>query len=229
MSGATILVVEDEPSISEVVCLYLSRAGYQVLSAADGLEALNILDRQIPDLLVLDLMLPKIDGLKITSLLREHSDVPIIMLTARREEADRITGLEIGADDYVVKPFSPQELVSRVRAVLRRSHASPPESHAGTLTFPDLVIDPKTRLVTAQGREILLTVKEFDVLWLLACHPRQVFTRDDLLEQVWGLADYIDPSTVTVHIRRLREKIETNPSDPAHLLTVWGLGYKFEP
>jgi len=229
MSGATILIVEDEPSISEVVCLYLTRAGYQVLSAADGLEALNILDRHMPDLVILDLMLPKIDGLKITRLLREHNDLPIIMLTARREEADRITGLELGADDYVVKPFSPQELVSRVRAVLRRSQGSPPESHARSLTFSELTIDPKTRLVTAQGREIVLTVKEFDMLWLLACHPRQVFTRDELLEQVWGLSDYIDPGTVTVHIRRLREKIETNPSNPAHLLTVWGLGYKFEP
>jgi DNA-binding response OmpR family regulator len=229
MNGATILVVEDEPSISEVVCLYLKRAGYQVQSAADGLEALNILDLQVPDLVVLDLMLPKLDGFKITRLLRDHSDVPIIMLTARRDEADRIAGLEMGADDYVVKPFSPQELVSRVRAVLRRSRGSPQENQAGPLAFSDLHIDPKTRLVTTQGREIVLTVKEFDVLWLLACHPRQVFTRDDLLEQVWGLSEYIDPGTVTVHVRRLREKIEVNPSDPTHLLTVWGLGYKFEP
>jgi DNA-binding response OmpR family regulator len=227
--GATILVVEDETSISEVIGLYLKRAGYSVLSAADGQAAMQILDRQLPDLIVLDLMLPKVDGLAITRWLRDKSDVPIIILTARREEADRIAGLEMGADDYVVKPFSPQELVSRVRAVLRRSGASSQPGQEKPLSFNDLNIDPSTHLVTIQGQEMVLTVKEFDMLWLLASHPRQVFTRDQLLERVWGLSDYIDPGTVTVHVRRLREKIEDDPSNPTHIQTVWGVGYKFEP
>jgi len=227
--GPTILVVEDETSISEVIGLYLKRAGYTVLSAADGEAAMQILDRQLPDLIVLDLMLPKVDGLAITRWLRDKSDVPIIILTARREEADRIAGLEMGADDYVVKPFSPQELVSRVRAVLRRSGASSQPGQEKPLAFNDLNIDPNTHLVTIQGREMVLTVKEFDMLWLLASYPRQVFTRDQLLERVWGLSDYIDPGTVTVHVRRLREKIEVDPSNPTHIQTVWGVGYKFEP
>ena len=227
--GVTILVVEDESSISEVIGLYLKRAGYNVLSAADGQTAMQTLDRQLPDLIVLDLMLPKVDGLAITRWLRDKSDVPIIILTARREEADRIAGLEMGADDYVVKPFSPQELVSRVRAVLRRSGASSQPGQEKPLAFNDLNIDPRTHLVTIQGQEMVLTVKEFDMLWLLASHPRQVFTRVQLLERVWGLSDYIDPGTVTVHVRRLREKIEKDPSNPTHIQTVWGVGYKFEP
>jgi DNA-binding response OmpR family regulator len=151
------------------------------------------------------------------------------MLTARREEIDRIAGLEMGADDYVVKPFSPQELVSRVRAVLRRSQTSSQTGQEKPLVFGDLTVDPSTRLVTVQGIEVELTVKEFDLLWLLANHPRQVFTRDQLLERVWGLSDFIDPSTVTVHVRRLREKIETDSSHPTRIQTVWGVGYKFEP
>ncbi len=225
----TILVVEDELSIQEVISIYLRRAGYRVWLASDGQQALESLSQQLPDLLILDLMLPKVDGLEITRWLRARGDTPIIMLTARREEADRIAGLEMGADDYVVKPFSPQELVSRVRAVLRRSRGLAHDGQEQPLAFAELFIDPKTRLVTIAGREITLTVKEFDMLWQLARHPRQVFTRDQLLERVWGLSDYIDPSTVTVHMRRLREKIEADPSNPAHILTVWGLGYKFEP
>ena len=151
------------------------------------------------------------------------------MLTARRSEADRIAGLEMGADDYVVKPFSPQELVSRVRAVLRRSQGAGRSGSEKPIFLGDLQLDPLTRLVQGRGREINLTSKEFDLLWLLMRHPRQVFTRDQLLERVWGLSDFIDPSTVTVHIRRLREKIELDPSAPQHLVTVWGVGYKFEP
>lgn len=229
MSEPTVLVVEDEPSLREVVSLYLKRAGYQVATAADGQAALDWLAKSAADLVVLDLMLPRVDGLEIARRLRRQGDTPIIMLTARREEADRIAGLEMGADDYVVKPFSPQELVSRVRAVLRRARPSP--SAAGReppLTFATLQIDPATRLVTIRGEEKTLTAKEFDLLWLLARHPRQVFTREQLLERVWGLSEYIDPGTVTVHIRRLREKIEADPSQPQHLLTVWGVGYKFE-
>ena len=151
------------------------------------------------------------------------------MLTARREEIDRIAGLEMGADDYVVKPFSPQELVSRVRAVLRRTYGVVEEPQEKSLVIGDLELNPQTRLVALAGQEIGLTVKEFELLWFLMRHPRQVFTRDQLLENIWGLSDYIDPGTVTVHIRRLREKIEKDSSNPEHLLTVWGVGYKFQP
>jgi len=229
MTADLILVVEDEPSIAEVVGLYLRRSGYQVIFAKDGLEAQNKIESQSPDLIVMDLMLPIIDGFELTRWLRDQSDVPIIMLTARRDEVDRIAGLEMGADDYILKPFSPQEVVSRVRAVLRRTNPQPDETSQQSLEFPSMVINPQTRLVTIAGEEITLTAKEFDTLWLLAQHPRQVFTRNHVLERVWGISDYIDPSTVTVHIRRLREKIESDPSNPQHLLTVWGVGYKFEP
>jgi DNA-binding response OmpR family regulator len=229
MNAALIYIIEDEPSIAEVVNLYLRRAGYQVTLLSDGQSAMDALAQKLPDLVVLDLMLPKVDGLTITRWLRDRSDIPIIMLTARRDEADRIAGLEMGADDYVVKPFSPQELVSRIRAVLRRTHAGSEIASDHPLVYDSLRIDPQTRLVTARGQEITLTAKEFDMLWLLARHPRQVFTRDQLLERVWGLSNFIDPGTVTVHVRRLREKMEADPSNPEHILTVWGVGYKFEP
>ena len=229
MNQTSILVVEDEPSIAEVVSLYLRRAGYQVQVLADGSAALACMERQMPDLLILDIMLPGLDGLELTRWLRDRSDVPIIMLTARRAETDRIAGLEMGADDYVVKPFSPQELVSRVRAVLRRTRPSGAAKVETPLVFGDMRIDPVTRLVHQGEREITLTAKEFDLLWLLACHPRQVFSREQLLDRVWGYSDYIDSSSVTVHVRRLREKIEADPAHPSHLVTVWGVGYKFEP
>jgi len=229
MAPDLILIVEDEPSIAEVVGLYLRRASYEVAFARDGLEAQQKIESNPPDLIILDLMLPIIDGFEITRWLRDQSDTPIIMLTARRDEVDRIAGLEMGADDYIIKPFSPQELVSRVRAVLRRTKPQADESTEQPISFPSMVIDPRTRLVTVGDEEIALTAKEFDTLWLLAKHPRQVFTRNHVLERVWGISDYIDPSTVTVHIRRLREKIEPDPSAPLHLLTVWGVGYKFEP
>jgi len=229
MTEPTILVVDDEPSIGEVVSIYLRRAGYQVVVARDGQEALEAMEKQPPDLVVLDLMLPKVDGLEITRRLRAEGETPIIMLTARREEADRIAGLEMGADDYVVKPFSPQELVSRVKAVLRRTRGSAPSAGERPLVFDDLCVDPITRLVEVNGEEKPLTAKEFDLLWVLARHPRQVFNRDQLLDLVWGFTEYVDPSTVTVHVRRLREKIEPDPSNPRHIQTVWGVGYKFEP
>lgn len=230
MNEKHILVIEDEPSLAEVVSLYLKRAGFQVQIANNGRQAMSILEKQIPDFVIMDIMLPEVDGLSLTRWLRDRSDVPIIMVTARREEVDRIAGLEMGADDYVVKPFSPQELVSRVRAVLRRigrDQAGAESERA--LSFDFIQIDPRTRVVMVQESQIELTVKEFDVLYLLARHPKQVFTRDQLLERVWGGAEYIDPGTVTVHVRRLREKIESDPSKPKHLLTVWGVGYKFEP
>ena len=229
MSGQTILIVEDEPSIREVTGLYLQRADYRVLYAADGRTALEMMAKQLPDLVILDLMLPQVDGYEITRWLRARGDTPIIMLTARREEADRIAGLEMGADDYVVKPFSPQELVSRVRAVLRRAGGTGPAASERPLLFGDLQINPQTRLAAVDGQEKVLTAREFDLLWTLARHPRQVFTRNQLLDMVWGLTEYIDPSSVTVHIRRLREKIERDPSNPRHIQTVWGVGYKFEP
>ena len=229
MTETRILVVEDEPSLAEVVSLYLTRAGYQVQIASDGKQAMTALEKQIPDFVILDLMLPEIDGMTLTRWLRARSNVPIIMVTARREEIDRIAGLELGADDYVVKPFSPQELVSRVRAVLRRAGreqaGAEPERD---LSFEEIYISPSTRTVTVRNSSIELTAKEFDLLYLLARHPKQVFTRDQLLERVWGGAEYIDPGTVTVHVRRLREKIEKDPSSPQHLLTVWGVGYKLE-
>jgi len=228
MNTNTILIVEDEPNIAEVVSLYMRRAGFQVRLADDGLSAIASLEEVLPDLMILDLMLPGVDGLALTRWLRERSDVPIIILTARRHEADRLAGFELGADDYVVKPFSPQELVSRVKAVLRRSRPIERENET-TLIFEGLCIDPQKHLVIVGELEVTLTVREFDMLWLLAKHPRQVFSRQQLLERVWGISEYIDPGTVTVHIRRLREKIEPDPSNPKHILTVWGVGYKFEP
>ncbi len=228
MNHISILIIEDEPSIAEVASLYLKRAGYQVQVAGDSMTALQVMTLSMPDLLVLDVMLPGIDGFEVMRWVRERGDTPIIVLTSRREEVDRIAGLEIGADDYMVKPFSPQELVSRVRAVLRRTHGAQ-ENLERPLVIGDLEINPQTRLVTVSGAEIVLTVKEFELLWLLARHPRQVFSRQQLLERVWGASEYIDPSTVTVHVRRLREKIEANPSEPVHSLTVWGIGYRFEP
>ncbi|MCB0136350.1 MAG: response regulator transcription factor [Caldilineaceae bacterium] len=228
-----ILVVDDEPKIVKLARDYLERSGYVVLTAGDGRSALTIARSEKPDMVVLDLNLPGMDGMEVCRTLRRESDVPIIMLTARREETDRILGLEMGADDYVVKPFSPQELVSRVRAVLRRTAQPAKRDEAApsqrALRFADLTVDPTTRLATVRGEEIVLTAKEFDLLWFLAGHPRQVFNRDQLLDNVWGETQYIDPSTVTVHVRRLREKLEADPSTPRHILTVWGVGYKFEP
>ena len=225
----TILVVEDEPSIAEIVALYLERAGFAVRTVGDGQEALDESARSLPDLVVLDLMLPRVDGYEVLRRLRATSDTPVIMLTARKTEVDRIAGLELGADDYVVKPFSAQELVSRVRAVLRRSLKGDTAPAGEPLTFDGLTIDPSARTVLVAGEEQRLTAREFDLLLTLARRPRHVFSRDQLLEVVWGTADFIDPSTVTVHVRRLREKIERDPSEPRYLKTVWGVGYRFEP
>lgn len=224
-----IAIVEDEPSISEVVSLYLNRAGFEVTTFSDGLAAFDHFAKKLPDLVILDVMLPGMDGFSIIRNIRDRSDVPVILLTSRREESDRIAGLELGADDYVVKPFSPQELVSRVRAVLRRTQSKLESTTQGIIQTGNLEINPQTREVYADGNEIILTAKEFELLCHLATHPRQVFSRDQLLESIWGLHDFIDPSTVTVHIRRLREKIEKDPTSPAHLVTAWGVGYKFEP
>jgi DNA-binding response OmpR family regulator len=228
-----ILVVDDEAAVVEVVSLYLKREGFQVRTARDGRQALSAINERLPALVVLDLMLPSVDGLEIVRRLRQDAalDVPVIMLTARSQETDRIYGLELGADDYVTKPFAPAELVARVKAVLRRARPAGPAvtREEQPLSYDGLVIDPVTRLVTVRGREIELTATEFNLLWFMANHPRQVFSRDQLLENVWGFSEYVDPSTVTVHIRRLREKIEADPGQPAWLLTAWGIGYRFEP
>jgi DNA-binding response OmpR family regulator len=229
MSAEVILIIEDEPNIREIVTLYLQRAGYKVHAVEDGIQAQQWLNDQLPNLIIMDLMLPKVDGYQLTGEIRARSDVPIIMLTSRREEVDRIAGLEMGADDYVVKPFSPQELVSRVRAVLRRTRPSSSEVAEPVLELGKLHIDPNTREVKLGEQICELTAREFDLLYLLAANPRRVFSRDQLLDRVWGSSDFIDPGTVTVHIRRLREKIELDSSNPAHIITVWGVGYRFDP
>lgn len=232
MAKKTILVVDDEEDILELVRFHLAREGYTVLSAETGEQAWRMVREQPVDLALVDLMLPGIDGLELTRRFKNDaktSNIPVVMLTAKGEEVDIVTGLELGADDYVTKPFSPQELVSRVRAVLRRARALPVSSEERPLSFEHLSINPQTRLVRVGEKEIGLTAKEFDMLYYLARHPRRVFTRDELLEKVWGHSEYIDPGTVTVHIRRLREKIEVNPSHPVRLVTVWGVGYKFDP
>jgi two-component system, OmpR family, response regulator ResD len=226
--AGTILVVDDEPSIVEVVSLYLRREGFDVLTAADGDSALAAAREHTPDLIVLDIMLPKRSGLEITRLLRLEREVPIILLTARSDEADRIVGLELGADDYVVKPFSPREVVARVKAVLRRSmRAEAVDVVERPLTLGEVTILPSERAVTINGVAVDLTAREFDLLYFLASHPRQVFSRDQLLDNVWGTEYIADESTVTVHVRRLREKIERDPSNPERVVTVWGVGYKF--
>ena len=225
---ATILVVDDEPNIREVVGLYLRRDGHTVVSAADGDEALRLHREHRPDLVVLDLMLPRVSGLEVCRRIQAERRVPLIMLTARGDEEDRIVGLSVGADDYVVKPFSPRELAARVAAVLRRvqEHAVP-EAHARVLDIGALRIDPNTREVRVKGEPVVLTVREFDLLHYLASQPNRVFTRDQLMDAVWGYSFAADTSTVTVHIRRLREKIEDDPAQPYYLLTVWGVGYRF--
>jgi DNA-binding response OmpR family regulator len=223
----SVLVVDDEPIVREVVVSYLRREGYRTLEAGDGDEAREVIEREQPSLVVLDVMLPGTDGFELCRWVRARSDLPVILLTARGEETDRIVGLELGADDYVTKPFSPRELAARVRTVLRR--AAPSIARAERLTFDDLEIDAQTREVRRRGELLRLTAREFDLLWFVASHPRQVFSRDLLMDRVWGYAAALDTGTVTVHVRRLREKIEDDPSRPRFLETVWGVGYRFVP
>jgi DNA-binding response OmpR family regulator len=223
----TVLVVDDEEIVRDVVVRYLKRDGYRTLEAADGDEALRMLSEESPALVVLDVMLPHTDGLEICRRIRSRSDLPIIMLTARGEEADRIVGLELGADDYVTKPFSPRELAVRVRNLLKRAASSP--TLGASTSFGDVELDADAREVRKAGVPLKLTLKEFDLLWFLASHPRRVFSRDQLMESVWGYTSHLDTGTVTVHIRRLREKVEDDPSRPRHLETVWGAGYRFTP
>jgi DNA-binding response OmpR family regulator len=227
MTARRVLVVDDEPMVREVLARYLELDGFAVVTAGDGEAALGEFTTRPPDLVLLDLMLPRIDGLEVFRRMRAASAVPVIMLTARGEETDRIVGLELGADDYVTKPFSPREVIARVRAVLRRAEHAPDGD--GVINLGALQIDRGRREVRRDGRDLRLTRKEYDLLAHLASAPGVTFTRSQLLEAVWDFAWDGDTATVTVHIRRLREKIEDDPSEPRHLLTVWGVGYRFEP
>src|ERR1700729_3130087 len=226
----SILIVDDEPTIVEVVARYLERAGYRTQTAANGERALEAAARERPDLVVLDLMMPGIDGLRVMRRLRDQASEPVgvILLTARGEESDRVTGLRLGADDCVAKPFSPVELVARVDAVLRGVD-KPGGDDVGILEVGDIRIDPVARQVFARGEEILLTQREFDVLLFMARHPGQVFSREQLMDAVWQYSFYSDTSTVTVHIRRLRAKVELDPTQPGHTQRVWGVGSRFKP
>jgi two-component system, OmpR family, response regulator ResD len=224
----SVLVVDDEPTITYVVSRYLERAGYATHAAGDGREALKLAEREHPDLVVLDLMLPGLDGLEVMRCLQERESTSVILLTAKGDPADRIAGLRRGADDYVVKPFLPAELVARVDAVLRRiDHAQVDVEEP--IGFDGIEVDPAGRRVSVGGDAVELTVREFDLLLHLMRHPGQAFSRDQLMETVWQYSFYTDTSTVTVHMRRLRAKVEEDPASPRWLQTVWGVGYRFQP
>ncbi|MFC9115885.1 response regulator transcription factor [Streptomyces sp. NPDC057092] len=225
-AGARVLVVDDDPTVAEIVTGYLDRAGYVVDRAGDGPDALARAAAHWPDLVVLDLMLPGMDGLEVCRRMRGQGPVPVIMLTARGDEDDRILGLEVGADDYVTKPFSPRELVLRVESVLRRTRPGP--AAAGLLRAVGLTVDPAARRATKRGAELALTIREFDLLAFLLAHPGRAFAREELMREVWGW-DFGDLSTVTVHVRRLRGKVEDDPARPRLIQTVWGVGYRFDP
>jgi DNA-binding response OmpR family regulator len=221
---ATVLVVDDEPIVRDVVARYLERDGHRILAAEDGRAARGVIEQESPSLVVLDVMLPGEDGLSLCRWIRATSELPVILLTARGEEADRIVGLELGADDYVTKPFSPRELATRVRTVLRRSRPGAPPP--GRMEVGSLVLDAATREARRDGELLNLTAKEFDLLWFLASNRNRVFSRDQLMHRVWGYSSALDTGTVTVHVRRLRAKLERDPSRPRLLETVWGVGYR---
>lgn len=222
-----VLVVDDEAPILESIAYNLRKEGYEALTAGDAREGLDRARREKPDLIVLDVMLPSGSGLDVCRLLRSDSAVPIILLTAKAEEMDRVIGLELGADDYVTKPFSMRELMARIKSVLRRSSADAPDSREQPIRIADLSIDPARREVTVGGNAVNLSRKEFDLLQFLASHPERAFTRQMLLDRVWGTDAYVGEKTVDVHVRWLREKIEPEPASPRRILTVRGLGYKF--
>ena len=227
MEAPRILVVDDEPVVTEVVERYLAREGYTVRTEADGEAALRAYGEMRPHLVVLDLMLPKLGGIDVCREIRQQSETPVIMLTARGDEMDRIAGFDVGADDYLAKPFSPRELVVRVRAVLRRT-LDKSLLQSDRVVRGDIAIDPKGRSVEVAGAHVELTVREFDLLWFLVNHPGEVFTREQLLTKVWKYEWFGDASTVTVHIRRLRTKVEREPESPHHIQTVWGVGYRWD-
>jgi len=224
----TVLVVEDEATMAAALRYNLEREGYRCLVAPDGSRALELARDERPDLLLLDLMLPGIDGIEVCRRVRARSNVPIIMLTARVDEVDRVVGLEVGADDYVTKPFGMRELLARVRAGLRRADMRPIEEDVLLKLTPDLAVDPNRREVLRGGRPVPMKPKEFDLILFLARHPRQVFTREQLLDRVWGYEYAGQTRTVDVHVRWLREKIEPDPANPAYLLTNRGVGYRLE-
>jgi DNA-binding response OmpR family regulator len=224
-----VLVIDDEAHIRELVRLYLQREGFEIDEAEDGEAGLAAAGGRTYDLIVLDVLLPRRDGWQVCREIRARSRVPIIMLTARDDESDVVVGLELGADDYLTKPFGPRELVARVRALLRRSREPEPEPDAERLQFPDFTLDLAARELVVRGTPVACPAKEFDLLWLLASNPRRVFSRDQLLEAVWGTAEFIEPRTVDVHVHRLRERVEPEPVRPRYLITVWGIGYRFEP
>jgi len=225
----TVLIVDDEPTIVDVVGRYMERAGYETHRAFDGPEALRLAGLHRPDLVVLDVMLPGLDGIEVMKRLQDSGErTAVILLTARGEESDRLVGLRHGADDYVVKPFSPAELVARVDAVLRRV-SPPPDAEPEPIEHGELRIDPASRMVAVAGEEVSLTQREFDLLAYLAAHPGRVFSRDQLMEAVWGFPFFTDTSTVTVHVRRLRAKLGDDPSEPRFIETVWGVGYRLRP
>jgi len=227
MTGKKILVVDDEASVRKLVSSYLEREGFQIIEAADGATALNLVRRERPDLVVLDLMLPEIDGLEVCRIIRSESGVFVLMLTAKADETDKLVGLGLGADDYLTKPFSPRELVARVKAILRRGQAvvGRPTS---ILKAGPIEIDVNRHVATIDGRRLDLTAREFEILVQLAGRPSMVFTREKLLEQVWGYSFYGDPRVVDVHVAKLRKKLERNPSKPRYLKTVRGIGYKLD-
>jgi DNA-binding response OmpR family regulator len=227
--AATILVVEDEPPLREVLARYLERAGYRVRTAGDGMAALRLAEAALPDLVVLDRLLPGLDGLAVCGRLRERSAVPIILVTACGDEYDTVLGFGLGADDYLVKPISPRELVARVQAVLRRTRPAAVAPAGAVVVVGDLIIDHGRHTVHAGGRPVALTPLEFRLLSFLARHPRQVFTRQHLLDCIWGPGAAGDASTVTVRMRHLRDKLAAGPGAPRHLTTVWGVGYRFDP
>jgi DNA-binding response OmpR family regulator len=224
-----VLLVEDDETVSEVVIRYLEREGFQVDAVADGKEAVDHALSSLPDVIVLDIMLPTMDGLEVCRRIRRHAPIPIIMLTALGEESDRVLGLELGADDYVTKPFSPRELTARVHSVLRRAQGQlTPALPQSPITIGDLEVDPRAREVRVEGKVVSLTAREFELLLFLMLRPRRVFSREELLESVWNYK-FGDKATVTVHVRRLREKLEIDPAEPRWIQTVWGVGYRFEP
>lgn len=229
MSYAKILIVEDEKEISSLVKDYLTASNYDVIVAADGEEGVALFRKEQPDMAILDIMLPKMDGFEVCRTIRQESKIPIIMLSARKEDTDKILGLGLGADDYITKPFSPRELIARVQSHFRRySELSEPTQKSDALVFGDLEIDPKAYIVRVKGNEIPFSVKEFEILHYLALNMNQALSREKIFESIWGFNEYGDINTVTVHVRKIREKIEEDPSTPKYIETIWGIGYKFK-
>lgn len=224
----TVLIADDEPQIREILSIYFKKEGFKVIEAADGAEALVQVQAGKPDIILLDIMMPVLDGLEVCKQVRKISDIPIIMLTAKDSDDDRILGLEIGADDYISKPFNTREVVARVKAVLRRTNASMSGQNKQVLEYPNLMINLSKYRVVAFGREITFTAKEMELLWCLASNPGIVFSRNQLLEKIWGYTYYGDTRTVDTHIKRVRHKLDIPPDSTWDIMTVWGVGYKFE-